>query len=151
MLESLERDECKNLVEKYGGRVTVALSGKTNYLIVGRDASEGKISKARESKVQVISEDDLLEMIRTRPGDEDTSRGQASTAFEPPTKQLKRKSSSTISKSVDIKPTTSSEPPAKKLKEQSSTITKSMDTSPKATHSTATDDSNLLCKCVIEI
>ena len=74
VLESLERDECKSLIEKYGGRVTMAISGKTNYLIVGRDASEAKINKAREINLKIISEDDLLELIRTLPGDEEKTK-----------------------------------------------------------------------------
>jgi replication factor C subunit 1 len=80
VLESLERDECKNLIEKYGGRVTVAISGKTNFLLAGRDVSESKITKAKELKLKVISEDDLLEMIRTRPGDDATPKKQTVTA-----------------------------------------------------------------------
>ncbi|CAF5176592.1 unnamed protein product, partial [Rotaria magnacalcarata] len=95
ILESLERDECKNLIEKYGGRVTVALSGKTNYLIAGREPSEGKLNKARATKVAVISEDDLLELIQTRPGDEVTPKKKVSTTSESSSTQLKRKSSST--------------------------------------------------------
>ena len=86
----MERDECKSLIEKYSGRVTIAISGKTNYLIVGRDVSEGKLNKAREMKIKIISEDDLLEMIRTRPGDEENPS---------PTK-LTKKSSSTNKKTT---------------------------------------------------
>ncbi|CAF2618224.1 unnamed protein product [Rotaria sp. Silwood2] len=101
VLESLERDECKNVIEKYGGRVTITISGKTNYLIVGRDASETKTNKARQINIKVISEDDLLEMIRTRPGDESTSKKQLSTPSKSSSMQLKRKSSSTVSKPID--------------------------------------------------
>ena len=97
VLESLEREECKSLIEKYGGRVTLALSGKTNYLLTGRDASENKVTKAGETNVQVISEDDLLEMIRTRPGDKVPSTSQTRTASKPVPTALKRKSSSTVS------------------------------------------------------
>ena len=45
ILESLERDEAKSLVEKYGGKVTGSVSKKTGYVIVGRDAGESKIAK----------------------------------------------------------------------------------------------------------
>ncbi|CAF1415067.1 unnamed protein product, partial [Rotaria sordida] len=67
VLQSLERDECNTLIEKYGGRVTTTISGKTNYLIIGRDLSETKMNKAREMNIKIISKDDLLELIRTRP------------------------------------------------------------------------------------
>jgi replication factor C subunit 1 len=101
VLESLERDECKTLIEKYGGRVTTAISGKTNYLIAGRDVSEGKVSKAEEMNIKTLSEDDLLEMIRTRPGDEGTPKKQPVTIPEPSPVKLKRKSSSTVKKTTD--------------------------------------------------
>ncbi|CAF0867869.1 unnamed protein product, partial [Adineta steineri] len=51
VLESLERDDCKDLIEKYGGRVTGSISSKTGYLLVGRDGGESKITKARDLKV----------------------------------------------------------------------------------------------------
>ncbi len=45
VMESLERDEAKTLVEKYGGKVTTSMSKKTSYLVAGRDAGESKMSK----------------------------------------------------------------------------------------------------------
>ncbi|CAF3535961.1 unnamed protein product [Rotaria sordida] len=101
VLESLERDECKKLIEKYTGRVTITISGKTNYLIVGRDASEAKTDKARQTNIKIISEDDLFEMIRTRPGDESPSKKQLSTTSKSSSMTVKRKSSSTVSQSID--------------------------------------------------
>ena len=74
ILESLERDECKTLIEKYGGRVTGSISSKTSYLLAGRDGGESKLEKARDFKVKVISEDDLLQMIASRPGDDETPK-----------------------------------------------------------------------------
>lgn len=47
VLESLERDEAKSLIEKYGGKVTGSLSKKTSYLVAGRDAGESKLYKVR--------------------------------------------------------------------------------------------------------
>ena len=73
-MESLERDECKSLIEKYGGRVTGSVNSKTNYLLVGRDGGESKLEKARSLKVKIISEDDLLQMITTRSGDDETPK-----------------------------------------------------------------------------
>ncbi|CAL8103352.1 unnamed protein product [Orchesella dallaii] len=64
VLDSLEREDCQNLIKKYGGRVTTAISGKTNYLIVGDEPGESKINKAKQLKIPVITEDELLEMIR---------------------------------------------------------------------------------------
>jgi replication factor C subunit 1 len=73
VLPSLERDECKKIIESYGGRVTTAVSGKTDYLLAGRDVGKTKTEKAEKLHVKVISEDDLLEMIRTRSGNQDTN------------------------------------------------------------------------------
>ena len=40
VLDSMERDECADLIKSYGGKVTGGVSGKTNYLIAGHDAGE---------------------------------------------------------------------------------------------------------------
>lgn len=72
VLESLDRDDCKALIERYAGRVTTAISGKTNFLILGREGSDAKENKAKELNIKILSEDDLIEMIRTRPGEKST-------------------------------------------------------------------------------
>uniref|UniRef100_A0A670XS97 Replication factor C subunit 1 n=1 Tax=Pseudonaja textilis TaxID=8673 RepID=A0A670XS97_PSETE len=45
ILESIERDEAKSLVERYGGKVTGNVSKKTNYLVKGRDCGMSKCEK----------------------------------------------------------------------------------------------------------
>ena len=47
VLESVERDDAADLIQRYGGKVTGSVSKKTSYLVVGRDAGESKISKVR--------------------------------------------------------------------------------------------------------
>ncbi|KAK6167429.1 hypothetical protein SNE40_021461 [Patella caerulea] len=66
--ESIERDEAKSLIEKYGGKVTTSLSKKTNYIVVGRDAGESKLSKATQFGTKQLDEDGLFELIKSRPG-----------------------------------------------------------------------------------
>jgi len=66
-LRSLLRDECKDLIMEYGGKVTGSVSGVTNYLIAGSEAGESKLKKAKEKRVDVIDEEQLFEMIRTLP------------------------------------------------------------------------------------
>lgn len=66
-LESLERNECKRLIEQYGGRVTGNVSGATDYLVTGEEAGEAKMRKARTKEVAIIDEDELLRMIATLP------------------------------------------------------------------------------------
>ncbi|XP_018428309.1 PREDICTED: replication factor C subunit 1, partial [Nanorana parkeri] len=68
VLESIERDEAKSLVERYGGKVTGNVSKKTNYLIMGRDAGESKRDKAESFGTKIINEDGLFDLLRTLPG-----------------------------------------------------------------------------------
>ena len=89
VLPSLERDECKKVIESYGGRVTTAVSGKTDYLLAGRDVGRAKTEKAEKLRVKVISEDDLLQMIRTRPGNKDDSEAKPTAKKSPKATALK--------------------------------------------------------------
>ncbi|XP_053560024.1 replication factor C subunit 1 isoform X2 [Bombina bombina] len=68
VLESIERDEAKSLVERYGGKVTGNVSKKTSYLIMGRDGGVSKQEKADSFGTKVIDEDGLFHLIRTLPG-----------------------------------------------------------------------------------
>ncbi|XP_074443937.1 replication factor C subunit 1 isoform X6 [Larus michahellis] len=68
VLESIERDEAKSLIERYGGKVTGNVSKKTNYLVMGRDCGQSKCEKASTLGTKVIDEDGLFDLIRTMPG-----------------------------------------------------------------------------------
>ncbi|KAF6372403.1 replication factor C subunit 1 [Rhinolophus ferrumequinum] len=68
VLESIERDEAKSLIERYGGKVTGNVSKKTNYLVMGRDGGQSKSDKAAALGTKIIDEDGLLDLIRTMPG-----------------------------------------------------------------------------------
>jgi DNA ligase (NAD+) len=61
-LPTLKRDEAKELIQKYGGKVTNSVSSKTDYLVVGEDAGS-KLEKAQSLGVDLLSESQLLEMI----------------------------------------------------------------------------------------
>lgn len=45
VLESMEREETRSLVERYGGKVTGNISKKTTYLVQGRDSGASKLEK----------------------------------------------------------------------------------------------------------
>lgn len=45
VLDSLERDEAENLIQKYGGRTVNSVSSKLNYIIVGDEAGPAKLTK----------------------------------------------------------------------------------------------------------
>ena len=45
ILESIEREEAADLIQRYGGKVTRSVSKKTSYVIIGQDPGESKLSK----------------------------------------------------------------------------------------------------------
>ncbi|XP_069022905.1 replication factor C subunit 1 [Embiotoca jacksoni] len=68
VLESMERDDAKSLIERYGGKVTGNISKKTSYLVQGRDSGVSKLEKAESFGTTILDEDGLLELVRTKPG-----------------------------------------------------------------------------------
>lgn len=68
VLDSLERDEAAALIKEHGGKTTTSISGRTSYMVLGSDAGLQKTAKAEELKVPMISEDDLLNLIRKKSG-----------------------------------------------------------------------------------
>jgi DNA ligase (NAD+) len=62
-LPTLKREEAKDLIQRYGGKVSSAVSKKTDFTLAGEDAGS-KLEKARELGVRVISEEELLAMTR---------------------------------------------------------------------------------------
>lgn len=61
-LSSMTRTEAKARIEILGGRVTSAVTKKTDYVVVGQDPG-GKALKAKELKVTVIDEKGLTKLI----------------------------------------------------------------------------------------
>ncbi|CAK9301885.1 unnamed protein product [Gordionus sp. m RMFG-2023] len=70
ILESLERDKCKEIIEIHGGKLTLSISRKTDYMVVGREPGPAKIEKAKTCKVKQINEDQFFELLKTLPGKE---------------------------------------------------------------------------------
>ncbi|XP_071943755.1 replication factor C subunit 1-like [Antedon mediterranea] len=68
VLDSIEKEDAVELIKRHGGKVTTGVSKKTTYLVTGRGAGEKKQEKAQELGITQLSEDDLFELIRTRPG-----------------------------------------------------------------------------------
>jgi len=63
-LENFSRNEIKEEIEKYGGKIISAVSKNLDYLIVGSNPGS-KVKKAQKiGTVKIISEDEFLEMIR---------------------------------------------------------------------------------------
>lgn len=59
---SVARDEIKDLIESYGGKVSGSVSKKTDYVVAGENAGS-KATKAESLGVAIISETDLRNMI----------------------------------------------------------------------------------------
>ncbi|XP_020610634.1 replication factor C subunit 1-like [Orbicella faveolata] len=83
VLESIERDDAADLIQRYGGKVTQSVSKKTSYIVVGRDAGESKLSKAKQCGTTQLDEDGLFELVKTKPGKK--------ISYEPPSKEKKSK------------------------------------------------------------
>ena len=62
-LPSLGRKEAAALIEDNGGKCASSVSKKTNYLVAGENAGS-KLTKARDLGVPVISEEELMNMIK---------------------------------------------------------------------------------------
>lgn len=48
------KDRTKEMIESFGGIVTSAVSGKTNFLLAGRDPGRSKVSQADKKNVPFL-------------------------------------------------------------------------------------------------
>ena len=62
-LKNYTRTGITELLTKYGGKVSSALSGKTDYLIAGENPGS-KLQKAERLHVRIIDEDELEKIIK---------------------------------------------------------------------------------------
>jgi DNA ligase (NAD+) len=62
-LPTMGRAEMEELVKRYGGKVSGSVSKNTGYLIAGENAGS-KLTKAQELGIKIITEEELLEMIK---------------------------------------------------------------------------------------
>ncbi len=62
-LPNMARKEAADLIEEHGGRVAGSVSKKTDYLLAGESAGS-KLEKARELGTTILSEEDLLALLR---------------------------------------------------------------------------------------
>jgi DNA ligase (NAD+) len=63
-LPALSREDARKLIETAGGKVASAVSRKTSFVVAGEEAGS-KLDKARELGIRVISQDELIEMLKT--------------------------------------------------------------------------------------
>jgi DNA ligase (NAD+) len=62
-LESMSREAAAEKIRALGGTFQSSVAKGTNYLVMGNKAGQSKAEKAKKIGTEVISEDDLLEMI----------------------------------------------------------------------------------------
>jgi len=63
-LSKISRNEAKKKIELLGGRVTSSVSGKTDFLVAGKDAGS-KLAKAKVLKITVLDEKELQKIIES--------------------------------------------------------------------------------------
>ncbi len=61
-LEKHTRDEASAMIESAGGKTSKSVSGKTDYVLAGRDAG-GKLARAEALKIKVITEDEFDKLM----------------------------------------------------------------------------------------
>ena len=64
-LKSMTREEAKEKIEYYGGKVTSSVSAKTDFVVVGTDAGS-KLDKAVELGVKTVDEKEFRKMLASR-------------------------------------------------------------------------------------
>ena len=62
-LPTLKREDATSLIQKHGGKVSGSVSKNTTYLLAG-EAAGSKLKKAQDLGINIITEDELLEMIK---------------------------------------------------------------------------------------
>ena len=62
-LPTMTRNEASDLIKLYGGKTSGSVSKKTDFVLAGEDAGS-KLTKANELGIKVISEEELLEMVK---------------------------------------------------------------------------------------
>lgn len=67
LLKTISREEGQALVKRYGGKVTGAPSGKTDFVVLGDEAGPSKLRKIKELGIRTIDEAGLFYLIKTMP------------------------------------------------------------------------------------
>jgi DNA ligase (NAD+) len=63
-LERFTREEAEAALEARGAKVSDSVSSKTTGLIVGEEPGKSKLTKAEKAGVPILSEDDLVQLLR---------------------------------------------------------------------------------------
>ncbi|MBP7274619.1 MAG: NAD-dependent DNA ligase LigA [Kiritimatiellae bacterium] len=80
-LSGFSREAATEAVRARGGTVTSAVSGKTSYVVAGRDPGANKLADARKLGVPVISESEWRALLQLPPAPEEPRRVQPGELF----------------------------------------------------------------------
>ncbi|TYP96909.1 DNA ligase (NAD+) [Sphingobacterium allocomposti] len=58
------REELAQLIESHGGKMVSSISAKLNYLVAGDKMGPSKLAKAEKLQIPIISDQDILQMIK---------------------------------------------------------------------------------------
>ncbi len=64
VFDKFSRDELKDLIEKNGGKILSSISAKLNFLVAGDNMGPAKLEKAQKLNIPIISDEELLGMIK---------------------------------------------------------------------------------------
>ncbi len=62
-LPNLKRSDAQKIIEENGGKVSGSVSSKTDFVVAGEEAGS-KLKKANDLGIKVISEEELLDMVK---------------------------------------------------------------------------------------
>ncbi|CDH56922.1 replication factor c subunit 1 [Lichtheimia corymbifera JMRC:FSU:9682] len=65
IMETMTKETVEDLIKRYGGRTTGSVSGKTTYLLRGRDSGEKKTRDANKHGTKILDEDDFYKLFET--------------------------------------------------------------------------------------
>ncbi len=63
VFENHSREELKELIESYGGKILSSISVKLSYIVAGANMGPAKLEKAQKLGIPIISDEDLLAML----------------------------------------------------------------------------------------
>jgi hypothetical protein len=89
-LDALDRDAAKAWLVGLGAKVTSAVSGKTDYLLVGREPGAKKLEKAAELGTTIITEADLRAQLGATPAPKPVVAAKPAVAANPVKKLIEK-------------------------------------------------------------
>lgn len=117
-LESISREDGQDAVKRCGGRVTGQPSGKTDYLVAGKEAGPAKMAKAGSLGIKILDEDGFLGLIEQRAREEEEETRKETPSKKRGASPSKRTSPAKKASSPVKKQTT----PTKKVSQEKDTI-----------------------------